>query len=173
MNSLNVLLGLFASFLLISFQAHGSVPVSVDPMEDEPAIEDAMSEEEIQAAVDEWEMIFDELDATSDQVASRRKNFRVRATRCGVVQASWYGKELHGHPTANGERFNRNGLTAAHRTLPFGKRVRVTSVKTGRSVTVRINDRGPYHGNRKIDLSERAAKAIGLGGTGQVRMDCN
>jgi rare lipoprotein A len=92
-----------------------------------------------------------------------------------VGQASFYGNEPgEGGPlTANGERYNSGGLTAAHRTLPFGTRVRVTSPNTGRSVVVRINDRGPFHGNRVIDLSIGAARAIGLtnSGVGTVRMD--
>ena len=92
-----------------------------------------------------------------------------------VGQASFYGNEPgEGGPlTANGERYNSGGLTAAHRTLPFGTKVRVTSPNTGRSVVVRINDRGPFHGNRIIDLSVGAARAIGLtnSGVGTVRMD--
>jgi rare lipoprotein A len=92
-----------------------------------------------------------------------------------VGQASFYGNEPgEGGPlTANGERYNSGGLTAAHRTLPFGTRVRVTSPRTGRSVVVRINDRGPFTGGRVIDLSVGAARAIGLtsSGVGTVRMD--
>ena len=92
-----------------------------------------------------------------------------------VGQASFYGNEPgEGGPlTANGERYNPGGYTAAHRTLPFGTRVRVTSPNTGRSVVVRINDRGPFVGGRVIDLSVGAARAIGLtsSGVGTVRMD--
>ncbi len=92
-----------------------------------------------------------------------------------VGQASYYGNEPgEGGPlTANGERYNSGALTAAHRTLPFGTRVRVTSPNTGRSVVVRINDRGPFVGNRMIDLSVGAARAIGLtnSGVGTVRME--
>jgi rare lipoprotein A len=92
-----------------------------------------------------------------------------------VGQASYYGNEPgEGGPlTANGERYNSGGLTAAHRTLPFGTRVRVTSPNTGRSVVVRINDRGPFIGGRIIDLSVGAARAIGLtnSGVGTVRME--
>ncbi len=92
-----------------------------------------------------------------------------------VGQASYYGNEPgEGGPiTANGERYNSGGLTAAHRTLPFGTRVRVTSPNTGRSVVVRINDRGPFIHGRIIDLSVGAARAIGLtgSGVGTVRMD--
>jgi rare lipoprotein A len=92
-----------------------------------------------------------------------------------VGQASYYGNEPgEGGPlTANGERYNSGGLTAAHRTLPFGTKVRVTSPNTGRSVVVRINDRGPFIPGRIIDLSIGAARAIGLtkSGVGTVRMD--
>jgi rare lipoprotein A len=82
--------------------------------------------------------------------------------------ASWYGAELAGNRTANGERFNPADLTGAHRTLPMGSKVRVTY--HGRSVVVRINDRGPFHGGRVIDLSQAAAEQIGLrrAGSGQV-----
>lgn len=87
-------------------------------------------------------------------------------------EASFYGQELAGNPTANGEIFDPARLTAAHRTLPMGSRVRVTNVRNDESVVVRINDRGPYYGNRVIDLSTAAARTIGLirSGTGQVRM---
>ena len=80
--------------------------------------------------------------------------------------ASWYGPGFHGRQTANGERYDQNGLTAAHKTLPFGTKVRVTNNKNGKSVVVRINDRGPYHGNRVIDLSKGAAQAVGLTSSG-------
>lgn len=76
--------------------------------------------------------------------------------------ASWYGPGFHGAMSASGEIFNQNALTAAHRTLPFGTQVRVTNLQTGRSVVVRINDRGPFTGGRVIDLSAAAASAIGL-----------
>lgn len=90
----------------------------------------------------------------------------------GSGMASYYGDELAGNRTASGERFDPRGLTAAHRSLPFGSRVRVTDTRTGRSVVVRINDRGPFHGNRIIDLSEAAAREIGLvrRGSGQVQL---
>ena len=92
-----------------------------------------------------------------------------------TVQASFYGNEPGegGPQTANGERYNPGGYTAAHRSLPFGTRVRVTSARTGRSVVVRINDRGPFVGGRSLDLSTGAARAIGLtdSGVGTVHMD--
>ena len=76
--------------------------------------------------------------------------------------ASFYGPGFHGRKTASGEVFNQNALTAAHRTLPFGTKLRVTCTTTGRSTIVKVNDRGPYHGNRILDLSVGAAKAIGI-----------
>ncbi|MDR7103518.1 septal ring lytic transglycosylase RlpA family protein [Croceicoccus sp. BE223] len=88
----------------------------------------------------------------------------------GAGNASWYGARFAGRPTASGERFNPGGFTAAHRTLPFGSKVKVTSQRTGQSIVVRINDRGPFHGNRLIDLSEAAADAIGIKARGQDRV---
>jgi rare lipoprotein A len=82
----------------------------------------------------------------------------VAEASCG--QASWYGPGFHGRRTASGETFNQNDLTAAHPSLPFGTRVRVT--RNGISVVVRINDRGPHTGGRIIDLSAAAASRIGL-----------
>ena len=85
--------------------------------------------------------------------------------------ASYYGREFAGRRTANGERFNPAEYTAAHRTLPFGSRVRVTNA-SGKSVVVRINDRGPFHGGRVIDLSQAAAADLGLvrAGSGRVEL---
>ena len=76
--------------------------------------------------------------------------------------ASWYGPGFHGRLTANGERFDMNELTAAHKTLPFGTRVLVHNPRTGKEVVVRINDRGPFIKGRMIDLSKAAAKALGF-----------
>lgn len=88
--------------------------------------------------------------------------------QCGG--ASWYGPGFNGRLAASGERFNQNAMTAAHKTLPFGTIVKVTLAKTGKSVTVKINDRGPYHGGRIIDLSKAAATKLGMidAGTGKV-----
>ena len=84
--------------------------------------------------------------------------------------ASWYGPGFAGRLTASGEVFDPNELTAAHKTLPFGTRLRVTHLRSGRSVVVRINDRGPFVGDRIIDLSRAAAEAIGLVGSGVGRV---
>jgi len=77
-----------------------------------------------------------------------------------VGEASWYGKPYHGRLTANGEKYNMRKLTAAHRTLPFDTKVRVTNLRNGRRVKVRINDRGPFVRGRIIDLSWKAAKKL-------------
>lgn len=99
--------------------------------------------------------------AAAETVAARSP-----ATDAGTVfakgRASWYGKRFHGRRTASGERFDMHALTAAHKTLPFGTRVRVRSVHTGKEVVVRINDRGPYAHQRIIDLSHAAATALGV-----------
>lgn len=84
--------------------------------------------------------------------------------------ASWYGPGFHNRLTANGERYNMNALTAAHRTLPFGTMVLVKNTATGKTVTVRINDRGPYIKGRIIDLSRAAAKELGISGIQRVAL---
>jgi len=82
--------------------------------------------------------------------------------------ATWYGGKHHGGPTASGERFDQEAMTAAHKTLPFGTIVRVTNTKNDRSVTVRINDRGPYARGRIIDVSRAAARALDMIADGVV-----
>ncbi|NOZ35073.1 MAG: septal ring lytic transglycosylase RlpA family protein [Chlorobi bacterium] len=77
-------------------------------------------------------------------------------------ESSWYGPGFNGKKTASGEKFDMNKMTAAHRKLPFGTKVRVTNLKNNKSVIVRINDRGPYKKSRIIDLSKKAAEQIGL-----------
>ena len=84
--------------------------------------------------------------------------------------ASWYGPGFHGRRTASGETLNTNALTAAHRTLPFGTQIRVVNQQNGRSVVVRINDRGPFSHGRVIDLSRAAAQIIGLSGVAKVML---
>ena len=88
-------------------------------------------------------------------------------------EASWYGPGLYGRKTASGEVLRPGMLTAAHRTLPFGTCLRVTNLENGRAVEVRVNDRGPYAAGRIIDVSETAARALGMRGQGvtRVRLD--
>ncbi|MBO1519785.1 septal ring lytic transglycosylase RlpA family protein [Oceanisphaera sp. DM8] len=85
-------------------------------------------------------------------------------------KASYYGGRFHGRKTASGEIFNKNILTAAHRTLPFGTQVRVTNLNNNKSVVVRINDRGPYAKGRIIDLSEQAARQLKMIRAGVVKV---
>jgi rare lipoprotein A len=91
--------------------------------------------------------------------------------QCGG--ASWYGPGFNGKRAASGEIFNENAMTAAHRSLPFGTKVQVTDQNTGKSIEVVINDRGPFHGKRIIDLSKAAATALGFRnrGTTSVCLD--
>lgn len=86
------------------------------------------------------------------------------------VRAAWYGNELRGHRTASGEMFNPDGLTAAHKTLPLGTCLVVGNPKTGKSVSVRVNDRGPFTPGLTLDLSSGAARAIGMRSTESVTM---
>jgi rare lipoprotein A len=85
--------------------------------------------------------------------------------------ASWYGPGFHGRRTASGERYNQYGISCAHKTLRLGSIVRVTDLRSGRSIRCRINDRGPYVRGRIIDLSKGAARALGMRGLAKVRVD--
>lgn len=87
-----------------------------------------------------------------------------------VGLASWYGPTFHGRKTANGEIFDRNALTAAHTTMPLPSYARVTNLENNRSMIVRVNDRGPFHGNRTIDLSERVADMLGTKAKGVAKV---
>ncbi len=136
-----------------------SVPVQAA---EAPAVERIESLSEIVAALDE------SLPAV-DPVAAEEKVYQA----IGQGTASYYGRELAGNRTASGERFNPHAFTAAHRTLPLGTRLRVTNVANGRSVIVRVNDRGPFVGKRLIDVSLGAAQEIQMvrSGTAQVRLE--
>ncbi len=87
-----------------------------------------------------------------------------------VGRACWYGPRLHGRTTASGEIFNQNRLTAAHQSLPFGTRARVTNLDNGKSVQVKINDRGPHVGNCSIDISRAAARRLDMIKDGNARV---
>ncbi len=90
-----------------------------------------------------------------------------------VGEASWYGPGFHGKETANGETFDQKKMTAAHPSLPMGTQAEVTNLENGKKVQVKINDRGPYVGDRAIDLSRAAAKKLGMeeDGTTQVKIE--
>ncbi len=86
----------------------------------------------------------------------------VGGPRPKTVTASWYGQEFSGRRTANGDRYDPRALTAAHKTLPLGTKIRVTNPRTGAQVLVTVTDRGPYVGRRELDLSKAAAREVGI-----------
>ena len=112
-----------------------------------------------------------DVEAAPESEARAADALRPRAIFKGI--ASWYGPGFHGRQTANGEIFDQHAMTAAHRTLPLASLVRVTRIDTGRSVLLRINDRGPYVEGRVIDLSLAAAEALGFieEGLAEVRVE--
>jgi rare lipoprotein A (peptidoglycan hydrolase) len=95
-------------------------------------------------------------------MASTAKADLVASPKPKTVQASWYGQEFSGRRTASGERFDPRGLTAAHRTLPLGTKIRVTNPRTGAQVLVTVTDRGPFVRRRELDLSKAAAREVGI-----------
>lgn len=113
---------------------------------------------------------FDTIDTPAAAEDEDGPRFEDPGTEIAGGLASYYGSEFAGHRTASGERFDPGGFTAAHRSLPFGSKVRVTNTGTGRSVIVRINDRGPFSRGRVIDVSQAAARQLGLIGPGSGRV---
>ncbi|WP_458526808.1 septal ring lytic transglycosylase RlpA family protein [Onishia taeanensis] len=105
---------------------------------------------------------------TRDDVGTADRGAGIVSSEVGM--ASYYADRYHGRTTASGERFDQQAMTAAHRTLAFGTRVRVTRLDNGREVTVRINDRGPFSRGRVIDLSRQAAQALGMIREGTVKV---
>lgn len=128
------------------------------------AVSGVLAQEE--PAVDE----FSEAMATASATAAAMAAESTPLARLENGIASWYGKQFHGRKTASGERFDMDALTAAHPRLPFGSWVRVHNPVNGRSVDVRINDRGPHIKRRIIDLSRAAARALGVSGTHPVEL---
>lgn len=117
-----------------------------------------------------------------NELASRRRVVAVRRRKAANpshnkilkvihTRATWYGPGFHGRRTASGERFNQNAMTLASRHLPFGTRVRVVNLKTGKSAIARVNDRGPFRGGYTADLSKGLARKIGMRGSGPVRLE--
>lgn len=109
----------------------------------------------------------------SQRYSGTTSHKHIAAHHKNIGMASYYAKNFHGKKTANGEIYNRNKLTAAHRWFPFNSMIKVTNLKNNRSVIVRINDRGPFVKNRIIDLSEAAAKKLDMihKGVAKVRID--
>ena len=161
--------GLVATALLAGLKSAAPVtgkPVAVEPTPQIVNFANKASRLETHAAVVAAK---DPEPAATSEGAAETKSPAVRGKATyGLASYYWQGTR-----TANGERFDPRELTAAHRTLPFGTRVRVTSLETGRSVTVRINDRGPFVGGRTVDISRAAAQSIGMidRGVAKVKMD--
>lgn len=113
---------------------------------------------------------------TEDATSWTKAQITPASAEAGPIQyntvgtASWYGKKFHGRTTASGEKYNMHGMTAAHRSLPFGTKVRVTNLSNNRSVIVTINDRGPKLQSRVIDMSRRAAGQLGFRRKGKARV---
>ncbi|HEX8466674.1 MAG TPA: septal ring lytic transglycosylase RlpA family protein [Allosphingosinicella sp.] len=151
--------GLHSAAMLALAGLISSVPVQAA---EAPAVDRIDSLSEVVTSLDESLPV-------ADPVAAEEKVYKA----VGQGMASYYGRELAGNRTASGERFNPAGFTAAHRTLPLGTRLRVTNVANGRSVIVRVNDRGPFVGRRLIDVSLGAAQEIQMirTGTAQVRLE--
>jgi rare lipoprotein A len=103
----------------------------------------------------------------SEAEARSRRRAAIAHDIVGTI--SWYGGTFHGRRTASGERYDMRDLTAAHRHLPLSTRVRVTNLENGRSVTLRINDRGPYAGDRVLDVSRAGAEQLGFSEKGVTR----
>jgi rare lipoprotein A len=111
-------------------------------------------------------------DAIPMAVKTPKKSTKAEQKPYQVGSASWYGKQFHGKTTASGEDFDMFEFTAAHRTLPLGTFVKVTNLKNGKWIVVRVNDRGPYVGNRIMDLSYSAARMLNFrDGVERVRID--
>lgn len=101
---------------------------------------------------------------------SRRDDSQASAVPAQVGKASWYGGDFHGGRTANGERYDMESLTAAHRTLPFGTQIKVTNLENGQECVVRINNRGPFRQGRILDVSRAAARELGMIGRGIAKV---
>jgi rare lipoprotein A len=112
-------------------------------------------------------------DEQSKQMPSEKTSASDQPIHKEVGNASWYGPGLNGQETANGETFDQSKLTAAHPTLPMGTKAKVTNLENGKKVEVKINDRGPFVGNRVLDVSEGAAKKLDMkeDGTTQVKIE--
>jgi rare lipoprotein A len=108
---------------------------------------------------------------TADPIATSKGSPTKTSRWFQIGKASWYGFHFQGHKTANGENFDMNSLTCAHRSLPLGSWIRVTNLHNSKTIFVRVNDRGPMMEDRIVDLSYAAARAVGLAGIGKVKLE--
>ncbi|XUU59910.1 septal ring lytic transglycosylase RlpA family protein [Erythrobacter sp. HA6-11] len=152
-----------ASMLAAQDTTDRAIETEAEEVEFEDAFEPYDSEPPLYEAGEEEEAV----DLTEIEIPRGPRTIR----DLGTGTASFYGKRFHGRTTANGERFDMRAMTAAHRSLPFGSKVRVTNPSNGRQVVVRINDRGPFAKGRAIDLSRAAAEEIGMIRRGHARVE--
>jgi rare lipoprotein A (peptidoglycan hydrolase) len=117
--------------------------------------------------------LFGVAQAAAGELPSRAKPAPARSPYSAIGLASWYGDDFHGHSTADGETFDMRALSAAHKTMPLPSYARVTNLSNGRSIVVRVNDRGPYVGGRILDVSARVARLLEFDrlGVANIRLD--
>lgn len=113
----------------------------------------------------------DTIEDRADTINTELEDFVNKSAEVATGVVSWYGDKFHGRKTASGEVYDKNELTAAHKTLPFGTKIRVTNIKNGKSVVVEINDRGPYAKARVLDLSKAAFNEIGHVNSGIMQVE--
>lgn len=149
------------------------IPSQIQPQETQSLASDVIKKDAKASVADDSKSKDSEplASKTQDEKADSAKSDEATFVQKGV--SSWYGKQFAGRKTASGEIFDPQELTAAHKELPLGSVIRVSYPHTGKSVVVRVTDRGPYHGNRILDLSYAAAKKIGMvnAGKGKVKIE--
>lgn len=146
---------------LVALAGLAPIAASTAAASDAPA-NAALERSATSAAIIELVPLQPSADVTLPVATSNAASAPLQETIVGRGSASYYAAKFDGRRTASGERFDNDEMTAAHRSLPFGSRVRVTNVASGRSVIVRINDRGPFSAGRMIDVSRAAAEELGL-----------
>ena len=164
------------SFALLSLPAYGlgcETPQHVDIMQSSGKLSTVVENSNLSSTVDSSVSTISLPAATPAGVLPPRSRQKQQVVKTMIGEASWYGPGFFGRRTVTGEVFRPGTMTAAHRSLPLGTRVRVTNFSNGRSVVVRINDRGPYISKRIIDLAHGAACELGLvrSGIAQVRVE--
>ena len=161
----------FAAVMMVIAQTWSGVSEAADETPAEILSENLVSEETQLEAISGETSVPENVDEVSEVKEPETPALMATPSAVEAGIASWYGARHHGRRTASGERFDQKKFTAAHPTLPWGSIVRVTSLANGKSVDVRINDRGPFVKGRIIDLSRAAARALGMAGLMQVQLE--
>jgi rare lipoprotein A len=161
----------FAAMMMVLAQSWSGVSDAADETASNILSENLVADETQLEAVPGETSVPENVDQVSEVKEPETPAIIATPSQAEAGIASWYGARHHGRRTASGERFDQKKLTAAHPTLPWGSIVRVTSLANGKSVDVRINDRGPFVKGRIIDLSRAAAQALGMAGLMQVQIE--